>query len=685
MVVPLLWQGGKRLFEALGTGLYPKLSSIRLDTNELTGSSCGLPMQAFLSMAGCSLKLLTLNDNKLDGKLLTNLIKSNASLTDIEFMRNPVQTKALHAISQFLLSPACQCRLRSIRCNELELDPMRKQLDFTGEPVDPSVLQARPMIRAPLARHSLLTARHSLLTARHSLLTARHSPLATRHSPLATRHSPLATRHSLLATHYSLLTTHCPLLTTYCSPLAAHHSPLTTRRSPLAAHHSPLTPHHSPLTTRRSPLAAHHSPLTPHHSPLTTRRSPTTTHHPTPTPHPPPLTTPHCSPLKLLAGVLRFNSSLEVLKLGNIVPPLDATSARAFQSALETNQTLQELDFSGNTIHTSQDGMAAVASMVQQSSSLSSITLEAVALPVKKLNGIDSADALDLSSQKLGRLSAVVMGALMVNNSAMRELNLRDNRFGPDGGKAVLASLPKSLRTLNLGDNTDMWGLGESNGRSDLSAETETEMLQEQRAILAGLGRLPQLEKLQLDGNGLSSAKELANVCQCVELTALHIQNNAFNDLCSNIGQLRSLRELVATNNRITELPIAIGSLQRLELLDLDNNRLTHLPIEIGQCSTLKQLNVINNKLTELPRQVDVWRPPWAPKCCACRVPRAACRVPRAACCVLRAACCVPRAACRVLRAACCVPRAACCVPLGACGLLLAACCLLLRRAICYL
>ena len=44
-------QGGKRLFEALSSGLYPKLTSLRLDSNELTGTACGAPMQV---PAACS-------------------------------------------------------------------------------------------------------------------------------------------------------------------------------------------------------------------------------------------------------------------------------------------------------------------------------------------------------------------------------------------------------------------------------------------------------------------------------------------------------------------------------------------------------------------------------------------------------------------------------------------------------
>ena len=95
-------------------------------------------------------------------------------------------------------------------------------------------------------------------------------------------------------------------------------------------------------------------------------------------------------------------------------------------------------------------------------------------------------EVLDLSSKKLSHLSGVVMGALLKKNTTMKDLNLRSNSFGPRGGRAVTKALPASLRALNFGNNSDVWGAdevaaggGTGSKPAELTPDSEVEMQQE--------------------------------------------------------------------------------------------------------------------------------------------------------------------------------------------------------------
>ena len=132
--------GGKRIFEALGTGLYSRVIALTLDSNELTGVTSGPAMTAYLSLPACSLKHLSLNDNHLDSRLVASCIKGNPSLTNIEFRNNDFSLLQLRAIANFLLAPECQCKLQGIVCNEIQIATDAETLDFSGRALDPIVL-----------------------------------------------------------------------------------------------------------------------------------------------------------------------------------------------------------------------------------------------------------------------------------------------------------------------------------------------------------------------------------------------------------------------------------------------------------------------------------------------------------------------------------------------------------------
>ncbi|KAF2445254.1 L domain-like protein [Karstenula rhodostoma CBS 690.94] len=101
------------------------------------------------------------------------------------------------------------------------------------------------------------------------------------------------------------------------------------------------------------------------------------------------------------------------------------------------------------------------------------------------------------------------------------------------------------------------------------------------RELPLGLGRLPQLSKLNLSRNKLTT------------------------DSLTVVFQIATLRELKLAENELTgALPAQIENLTSLETLDLQANRLSSLPPEIRALTHLKVLNIADNKFTSLPSDV---------------------------------------------------------------------------------
>ncbi|KAL1610013.1 hypothetical protein SLS60_001678 [Paraconiothyrium brasiliense] len=101
------------------------------------------------------------------------------------------------------------------------------------------------------------------------------------------------------------------------------------------------------------------------------------------------------------------------------------------------------------------------------------------------------------------------------------------------------------------------------------------------RELPLGLGRLPQLSKINLSRNKLTM------------------------ETLGVVFQIATLRELkLAANELEGAFPAKVENLTLLETLELQENRLTSLPPEIRALSHLRALNVSDNNLTSLPSEI---------------------------------------------------------------------------------
>ena len=96
------------------------------------------------------------------------------------------------------------------------------------------------------------------------------------------------------------------------------------------------------------------------------------------------------------------------------------------------------------------------------------------------------------------------------------------------------------------------------------------------RPLPAALGKLTQLQALQLPGNRFTGP------------------------IPPELGQLTALRELDLSSNQLTgAIPPELGRLVKLETLDLATNELTGpIPPDLGQATTLRDLDLSENRLT---------------------------------------------------------------------------------------
>ncbi len=115
----------------------------------------------------------------------------------------------------------------------------------------------------------------------------------------------------------------------------------------------------------------------------------------------------------------------------------------------------------------------------------------------------------------------------------------------------------------------------------------------------------PELEELELSGNGLSCVVEqIKNLTKLKKLSLMENQltQEAVAQLCEWCPQLE---ELDLRSNGLETLPAQIGTLKQLKKLNLAMNQLdSESLIPIGRCTNLEELDLFSNEITSLPVQM---------------------------------------------------------------------------------
>ena len=287
----------------------------------------------------------------------------------------------------------------------------------------------------------------------------------------------------------------------------------------------------------------------------------------------------------LLAGVVKFNSTLKSLTLSS---GLNNEGAESLKESLKENQTLETLDVSGRHA-VDATGVENICSAIRTHPKLMNVKIEGTSsLPIAQLRGVEGAEpVLNMAHQNLGELSAHAMGTLLHGNLLLGSLNLDHNLFGASGIRAITEGLDEApIKSLHIKS------AGLQNAEND-----EVRML-----MLSICSHLGQLTELRMDENDFScDVDALAPMCKLRSLRTLSMEKNRLTRMPSLIGTMLSLRHLLLYSNQLVELPACLCLITGLEVLDVHKNMITALPSIIGKLEHLKKLDVSENKITELP------------------------------------------------------------------------------------
>ena len=288
--------------------------------------------------------------------------------------------------------------------------------------------------------------------------------------------------------------------------------------------------------------------------------------------------------LMLLAGVLKFNSSLKNLVLADC--GVGPEAAGYFATALLENTALERLDLSHNQLD--DKGISEIAASLRSHKAMVEVKIDGNPILISQVRGAKGEkETIDFADSSLGALSGHAIGTIATANATLTNLNLKHNSLGAAGASACVAGLGEApLKTLDLTRN----GIGDS----DAAAMEALSM-----SICQHLGALIDL---RLDENDLDcSGKELAPVCKLRNLRTLSLEKNRLSEVPALIGTMLSLRRVSLHSNQIVELPPALCLLSGLESLDVHKNSIRALPNTIGNLKSLQKLEISENKIVELP------------------------------------------------------------------------------------
>lgn len=127
------------------------------------------------------------------------------------------------------------------------------------------------------------------------------------------------------------------------------------------------------------------------------------------------------------------------------------------------------------------------------------------------------------------------------------------------------------------------------------------------QSLPMGIRQLRQLRSLNLSNNSFDMEK-IRVILEMPSLVDLKLANNKLEgSLTGDIGRLQQLEALDLRGNALTSLPKELASLTNLKMLDVGENKLTSLPFAALSKVPLRRLNAPKNTLqgTLIPESVD--------------------------------------------------------------------------------
>ncbi len=205
----------------------------------------------------------------------------------------------------------------------------------------------------------------------------------------------------------------------------------------------------------------------------------------------------------------------------------------------------------------------------------------------------DSVERVVLTDVEIGDLPAELAG--------MPELTTLLLRGAAVGDMGVLPSIA-GLRTLDISATSNGMlpsAVTACNGLKRLYC-ADNEMKQ----LSADIGRLTQLEYLNLDRNELAVLPE--EIGACVGMRWLRLNSNKLEVLPDGIAAMSQLQRIYLKNNRFNAVPEVLRNLTLLEDIDLSGNPVTELPGWLFELPRLRQLNLDNCRIAALPPDLKV-------------------------------------------------------------------------------
>jgi hypothetical protein len=128
-------RGGPRLFELLASGYCSNCTTLKLGNNKLSDGAVGHLLVDVLRGETCTLTSLDLSGNEISGSILARVVRTNTSLTALDFRRNPIEDNALWLIGGLLLEEDCACQLGSLCTYAFEVNEGVKSLSLRDTPL----------------------------------------------------------------------------------------------------------------------------------------------------------------------------------------------------------------------------------------------------------------------------------------------------------------------------------------------------------------------------------------------------------------------------------------------------------------------------------------------------------------------------------------------------------------------